>query len=251
MQFFWGSFDLNVARYSGKSAEPPKTGGRIMRYAEDAQNIAAGFWPGGKGINTPAFYSYSHPEPSASSWRTRVPPPGIDETLAESSCRMRMCAKPPSPAGDSRVLESSVRGPGETGGLGYAVLHAPRPGWPAERDRHFRVGVRRRFVGLSRECRPSPSAMVALAPAAVALGSAAGERHRYPAGAVSSRKRMCHLERSTKEGRADASRHRRQLREVERRAEAEYGRSSPMLMEHAGRSIAEALREHGGDRSPI
>ncbi len=37
-----------------------------------------------------------------------------------------------------------------------------------------------------------------------------------------------------------------QMREVERRAETEYGLTSPTLMEHAGRGIAEALREHGG-----
>ena len=41
-----------------------------------------------------------------------------------------------------------------------------------------------------------------------------------------------------------------EMREIERRAETEYGLTSPMLMEHAGRSVAEILREHaGGDRS--
>ena len=39
-----------------------------------------------------------------------------------------------------------------------------------------------------------------------------------------------------------------EMREIERRAETEYGLTSPMLMEHAGRSIAEILRERlGGD----
>jgi hydroxyethylthiazole kinase-like uncharacterized protein yjeF len=39
-----------------------------------------------------------------------------------------------------------------------------------------------------------------------------------------------------------------EMREIERSAEAEYGLTSPMLMEHAGRSIAEILRDHlGGD----
>ena len=33
-----------------------------------------------------------------------------------------------------------------------------------------------------------------------------------------------------------------EMREIERRAETEYGLTSPMLMEHAGRSVAEALR---------
>lgn len=39
-----------------------------------------------------------------------------------------------------------------------------------------------------------------------------------------------------------------QMREIERRAEADYGLTSPILMEHAGRSVAEILRSHlGGD----
>jgi hydroxyethylthiazole kinase-like uncharacterized protein yjeF len=39
-----------------------------------------------------------------------------------------------------------------------------------------------------------------------------------------------------------------EMREIEHRAEAEYGLTSPMLMEHAGRSIAEISRERlGGD----
>jgi NAD(P)H-hydrate epimerase len=37
-----------------------------------------------------------------------------------------------------------------------------------------------------------------------------------------------------------------QMREIERRAETEYGLTSPMLMEHAGHSIARILREHAG-----
>src|SRR5579884_887261 len=40
VQFFWGSFDLSIARFNGKPAQPPKSGGRILRYGEDAHNIA-------------------------------------------------------------------------------------------------------------------------------------------------------------------------------------------------------------------
>ena len=41
-----------------------------------------------------------------------------------------------------------------------------------------------------------------------------------------------------------------EMREIEQRAEREYGLTSPMLMEHAGRSAAELLRAHvGGDVS--
>jgi NAD(P)H-hydrate epimerase len=37
-----------------------------------------------------------------------------------------------------------------------------------------------------------------------------------------------------------------EMREIERRAETEYGLTSPMLMERAGRSVAEILRAHAG-----
>ncbi len=37
-----------------------------------------------------------------------------------------------------------------------------------------------------------------------------------------------------------------EMREIERRAEAEYGLTSPTLMERAGQSVAEILRSHAG-----
>ena len=37
-----------------------------------------------------------------------------------------------------------------------------------------------------------------------------------------------------------------EMREIERRAETEYGLTSPMLMERAGQSVAEILRSHAG-----
>lgn len=44
--FYWGSFDLNQARYFGKLAKPPAAGGIIMKYAENEENFSAGFWHG-------------------------------------------------------------------------------------------------------------------------------------------------------------------------------------------------------------
>ena len=70
VQFFWGSFDLNVTRFSGRRAHPMPAGGGIpnlpeavMLDAESDQNSSAGFWPGGRGIDYPAFYSYASPAP--------------------------------------------------------------------------------------------------------------------------------------------------------------------------------------------
>src|SRR5918911_1731678 len=42
---WWGSFDLAVNLFSGRSAEPPSDD-FIMRNAMDAQEVAVGWWPG-------------------------------------------------------------------------------------------------------------------------------------------------------------------------------------------------------------
>lgn len=62
IQFFWGSFDLSGTRFSGRAAEPP-SGDIIMRYAENMENFAFGFWAGSTRFPQPALYSYIHPAP--------------------------------------------------------------------------------------------------------------------------------------------------------------------------------------------
>lgn len=63
VNFFWGSFDLSETRFSGKSAKPPDYGGRIMKFAENEENFAVGFWPGNSSYPSPAYYSYMYPAP--------------------------------------------------------------------------------------------------------------------------------------------------------------------------------------------
>ncbi|HEY1429701.1 MAG TPA: DUF5996 family protein [Candidatus Tumulicola sp.] len=62
VQFFFGSFDLAYARYSGRPAEPPSND-IIMRLAMDAQEICTGFWPGDDRFPEPAFWCYAYPKP--------------------------------------------------------------------------------------------------------------------------------------------------------------------------------------------
>jgi hypothetical protein len=68
VHFFWGSFDLAVTRFSGRKA-PPHPGGvphlpdAVAREAYSHEVSSAGFWPGGGGIDYPAFYSYAYPAP--------------------------------------------------------------------------------------------------------------------------------------------------------------------------------------------
>jgi Family of unknown function (DUF5996) len=64
VHFFWGSFDLATTRFSGRPATPPEGAGTIMRYAEDAEQIAVGFWAGDERMPFPAFYAYGYPQPS-------------------------------------------------------------------------------------------------------------------------------------------------------------------------------------------
>jgi hypothetical protein len=63
VQFFWGSFDLALTRFSGRPAEPPPGAGLLMRRSEDAEQICAGFWPGSPSFPQAAFFSYTYPKP--------------------------------------------------------------------------------------------------------------------------------------------------------------------------------------------
>ncbi len=64
VHFFWGSFDLAVTRFSGRTAPERPGADSITREAYSHEVSSAGFWPGGGDIKGPAFYSYAAPEPS-------------------------------------------------------------------------------------------------------------------------------------------------------------------------------------------
>lgn len=63
-QFFWGSFDLVVTRFSGRPATPPAGADTITRYGGDAEQICGGFWPGSPPHPSPAFFAYGYPKPA-------------------------------------------------------------------------------------------------------------------------------------------------------------------------------------------
>lgn len=68
VHLFWGSLDLAVTRFSGRTA-PLHPGGipalpdTVTREAYSHEVSSAGFWPGGGGIDYPAFYAYAYPMP--------------------------------------------------------------------------------------------------------------------------------------------------------------------------------------------
>jgi hypothetical protein len=63
VQFFWGTFDLALTRYSGRRAHAGPGSGLIARVGQDAEEICVGWWPGSEGVAYPAFYAYAHPAP--------------------------------------------------------------------------------------------------------------------------------------------------------------------------------------------
>jgi Family of unknown function (DUF5996) len=68
VHFFWGSFDLAVTRFSGRTAPPPKghtpnVADWAMAEAYSHEVSSCGFWPGNGGFGQAAFYVYAYPEP--------------------------------------------------------------------------------------------------------------------------------------------------------------------------------------------
>jgi len=84
VHFFWGSFDLAVTRFSGRTAPVRKEFDSIMREAYSREVISAGFWPGNGGFGKAAFYCYAAPAPKSFA-EAKIEPvqAGYDEKLGE------------------------------------------------------------------------------------------------------------------------------------------------------------------------
>src|SRR5438477_4782357 len=67
VQFFWGSFDLAAARFSGRRAPayaggtPPNVNVHVMHEAYSHELISAGFWPGNADVPRAEYYAYAMP----------------------------------------------------------------------------------------------------------------------------------------------------------------------------------------------
>jgi hypothetical protein len=84
VQFFWGSFDLAAARFSGRRApayaggKPPNVHVHVMHEAYSHELISAGFWPGSADLPSAEYYAYAMPavkgladatiQPDAAEW---------------------------------------------------------------------------------------------------------------------------------------------------------------------------------------
>jgi hypothetical protein len=84
VHFWWGGFDLNHTRYSGRPSNPPPEGSRMYRLAENQENISCGFWPGAERYPEPIFYSYAYPAPAGcDTVSIGLPPAYYDNDLRE------------------------------------------------------------------------------------------------------------------------------------------------------------------------
>lgn len=67
VHFFWGSFDLAVTRFSGRSAPDhpgaPHVPLHVAREAYSHEVSSCGFWPGGGAVSEAIYYAYVYPEP--------------------------------------------------------------------------------------------------------------------------------------------------------------------------------------------
>lgn len=75
VQFFWGSFDLAVSRFSGRRATKRPEADRVTREAYSHEVSSCGYWPGTPGgpVREPAYYAYISPAPADYAQATILP----------------------------------------------------------------------------------------------------------------------------------------------------------------------------------
>ena len=132
VHLFWGSFDLAVTRFSGRSA-PLHPGGvpalpdEVTREAYSHEVSSAGFWPGGGGTDFPAFYSYAYPAPNGFSDAQPSPKEAyFDQNLREFLLPYDAVRR----SGDSEAtltsfLESTYNAAADLGGWDRDALECP------------------------------------------------------------------------------------------------------------------------------
>ncbi len=131
VHFFWGSFDLAVTRFSGRTA-PAHPGGipglpdAITREAYSHEEASAGFWPGSDALPEPAFYAYAYPEPPGYRDRPVPPPARFDPALGEFLLPYEAVRTAPDP--DRLLLDflqATYDAAADCGGWDRAALDCP------------------------------------------------------------------------------------------------------------------------------
>jgi hypothetical protein len=139
VHLFWGSFDLAVTRFSGRTA-PLHPGGvpalpeEVAREAYSHEVSSAGFWPGGAGLDFPAFYSYAYPAPAGFAGAAVEPEEArYDTKLGEFLLPYDAVRRSNDPATTLMAfLESTYRAAADLGGWDRNALECATgtPRWP-------------------------------------------------------------------------------------------------------------------------
>lgn len=132
VHFFWGSFDLAVTRFSGRTAPPhpggmPNLGDWVAIEAYSHEVSSCGFWPGNGGFGKAAFYSYAYPAPAGFADAPLRPPaalfdPNLQEFVLDYDA-VRMSTDP-----DATLLaffQSTYEAAANTGRWDRAALERP------------------------------------------------------------------------------------------------------------------------------
>ena len=132
VHLFWGSFDFAVTRFSGRRA-PLHPGGvpglpdAVTREAYSHEVSSAGFWPGGGGVEFPAFYCYAYPAPPGFAEAPAAPDGAyFDSKLGEFLLpydAVRTAGDPE--AALLEFLQSAYRAAADLGGWDRAALECP------------------------------------------------------------------------------------------------------------------------------
>ena len=133
VHFFWGSFDLAVTRFSGRRAplftgKAPGLDPRVMQEAYSHEVSSAGFWPGGNGIDYPAFYSYAYPTPAQfRNYPVKPSEAAFNEALGEFLLPYDAVRNAPDPdAALLSFLQTTYEAAAESGGWNRAELECPQ-----------------------------------------------------------------------------------------------------------------------------
>ena len=99
VQFFWGSVDLAVTRFSGQPCTPPPGADMLVRETYDFEQMSIGWWPGNAAFPDPAFYAYAYPKQEGIE-DAQLESPGAtwDTELGEFILRYEDVRTAPSPA---------------------------------------------------------------------------------------------------------------------------------------------------------
>ncbi len=125
--FYWGTFDLAAARYSGRRAPEITAGGIIEREAYSHEVSEVGFWPGDAIYAEPAFYALHYPAPDG--YRGATVRPAIARWFEPSQCfalPYEACRREPDPA--AQILEfcqSTYEAGANLAGWDRAALERP------------------------------------------------------------------------------------------------------------------------------